>query len=593
MAVQPAWAEAYPVDSETRAHSETAALPSGQAVDYDGLPAVLGARDQGLYRRIFAHQKAGEWKLADRLTERLRDRRLLGHVLAQRYLHPTKWRSSYAELRDWLALYADHPQAARIHRLALKRKPEGAAAPTAPKLSMAALTGGAPLGPPVYRSDKQLSEPQQARAQALEKRLAESIGKGDLGSAQRLLEGKAARRLLDQVERDRALARIAAAWFYRDSPETALGLAETAAERSGRLVPVAHWIAGLAAWRLERLALAASYFEQVAQADLASGWTRSAGAYWAGRAHLRLRNPAAMSAWLSRAAERPRTFYGLLARRALGIPLGFGFGHYPLSRARLDKLLAAPEGARGAALLQVGRHDLAIDELLRLGHWDRAAIAQSLLALGERANLPALAFRLGTRLAQIGAAEDLIHSALFPLPKWQPSSGFDLDRALIFALVRQESAFDPDARNPSGASGLLQIMPKTAEYIAGESLGGGKKLLDPGYNLELGQDYLKHLLGHPEVKGDLFKLAAAYNGGPGNLRRWGRRMGGAEDPLLFIESLPSGQTRRFIERVLTNLWVYRQRLGQDTPSLDDIAAGQWPSYTALDGSALVSAVTAR
>ncbi|MCP4246760.1 MAG: lytic transglycosylase domain-containing protein [bacterium] len=70
-------------------------------------------------------------------------------------------------------------------------------------------------------------------------------------------------------------------------------------------------------------------------------------------------------------------------------------------------------------------------------------------------------------------------------------------------------------------------------------------------------------------------------------------MGGAEDPLLFIESLPSGQTRRFIERVLTNLWVYRQRLGQDTPSLDDIAAGQWPSYTALDGSALVSAVTAR
>ena len=55
------------------------------------------------------------------------------------------------------------------------------------------------------------------------------------------------------------------------------------------------------------------------------------------------------------------------------------------------------------------------------------------------------------------------------------------------------------------------------------------------------------------------------------------------DPLLFIESLPARETRLFIERVLTNLWIYRERLGQPAPSLDALAAGDWPSYKALDG----------
>ena len=563
-------------------HSETAALPTGPALDESGVPAVLGARDQLLYRQIFTLQKSGNWKPADELIAELGDRLLLGHVLAQRYLHPTKWRSSYAELSDWLAAHADHPQAPRLHRLALTRRPAGAAEPPAPKVSRAALTGGTPLGLPVYRSQKQLSEAQQTAARALQKHFSDHIRKGDLDAAERLLGGAKARELFDRVERDQRRARIAAVWLYRGTPETALSLAEAAAERSDGQVPLAHWIAGLAAWKLEDLTRAAGHFEAAADADLASGWTRAAGAYWAARSHLRLRQPAEMSAWLARAAKQPRTFYGLLARRALGMPLGFGFDHYPLSRSQLTKLLGSTEGRRGAALLQIGQHDRAVGELLRLGNWDRATMAQALLALADRANLPALSFKLGTRLAQVGAAEDLVHSALFPLPKWQPETGFEVDRALIFALVRQESAFDPDARNPSGASGLLQIMPKTAEYIAGGPLEGKDALLDPGVNLKLGQDYLAYLLDNAEVKGDLFKLAAAYNGGPGNLERWSRRMGESDDPLLFIESLPSRETRKFIQRVLTNLWIYRERLGQDTPSLDEIAAGEWPRYTALD-----------
>ena len=98
----------------------------------------------------------------------------------------------------------------------------------------------------------------------------------------------------------------------------------------------------------------------------------------------------------------------------------------------------------------------------------------------------------------------------------------------------------------------------------------------------MGQLYIAHLLRNDLVRGDLFRLAAAYNGGPGNLNKWQRKMDFKDDPLMFIESLPSRETRLFIERVLTNLWIYRLRLGQDAPSLDGIASGDWPLYQALD-----------
>ena len=94
--------------------------------------AVLPAADVDRYRTIFALQEDGRWSEATALVRRLQNRRLMGHVLAQKYLHPTKYRSKYSELRRWMAKYADHPQARRIHRLAVLRQPKGAKAPRPP-----------------------------------------------------------------------------------------------------------------------------------------------------------------------------------------------------------------------------------------------------------------------------------------------------------------------------------------------------------------------------------------------------------------------------------------------------------------------------
>src|SRR3546814_6617268 len=109
-------------------------------------------------------------------------------------------------------------------------------------------------------------------------------------------------------------------------------------------------------------------------------------------------------------------------------------------------------------------------------------------------------------------SSDLVDAALYPIPPWQPASGFTVDRALIYAMMRQESGFNPRALSPDGARGLMQLMPRTASYIAGDRRYHGKReneLYDPSLNLELGQRYIAYLLVHDRVQGDLFRLATA------------------------------------------------------------------------------------
>ncbi len=157
--------------------------------------------------------------------------------------------------------------------------------------------------------------------------------------------------------------------------------------------------------------------------------------------------------------------------------------------------------------------------------------------------------------------------ALYPDASWQPVKGFSVDRALVYAFIRQESKFDSGANNrSSGALGLMQLMPATAEHVAkidGEKINLSD-LREPEVNIRLGQKYVSLLLQDPSVDNNLFKLAAAYNAGPGKLARWEKEVRYEDDPLLFIESIPVSETRIFVERVMTNFWIYRIKYGQDT-----------------------------
>jgi soluble lytic murein transglycosylase len=477
---------------------EMASLPPGsdqapsQAGGFSSVVQSLEIDDANRYHQIFELQRQGRFREAELAMDWLNDHRLVGHVLAQRYLS-ARYTASYRELASWLARYGDHPEALRLYKLALKRQPSGAARPAKPDIDV--FHGGTPDG--------------------------------------------------------------------------------------GAIASDPHWQAGLAAWRRGDLTIAAGQFEQAADAIDGGDWNNSAAAYWAARAHLKNREPAKVSLWLRQAAQYSRTFYGQLARRALGLDAEFNWTAKPISDAGAQALALSGRGQRALGLLQIGEVGLAEQEMQSLLASAGPDLAAGLHAVAQFYQLPSISLGLGV-LAEL---KPNIHADadLYPVPRWQPRGGFTIDRALLFAMVRQESAFNVVADNASGAAGLMQLMPGTARAVG----GGRQDLHDPIVNLTLGQEYMRRLLADPAVNNNLFMMAIAYNAGPGMLAKW-RAADATSDPLLFIESLPKDETRNFVQRVMANIWIYQQRFGQPTPSLDHVAAGGWPIYQSQDGYAAAS-----
>ena len=242
-----------------------------------------------------------------------------------------------------------------------------------------------------------------------------------------------------------------------------------------------------------------------------------------------------------------------------------------------------PAAIRALALAQAHQHERAELELRRLRADASPALGRAMLAIATQLRLPAAQLRIARSLSRLdGRRHD---GGLYPLAAWVPEGGYRVDRALIYALMRQESQFNARAKSRAGARGLMQLMPSTASFISGDRRyrkSHRNKLFDPAINIELGQTYILHLAAQPEIADNLFYLVAAYNGGPGNLNKWRRRQAQDDDPLLFVETLPSRETRGFIKSVFTNFWAYRAQLGQATPSLDAVAGGRWPTYVPLD-----------
>jgi soluble lytic murein transglycosylase-like protein len=545
-------------------------------------PEILSSEDAGLYGRIFDVQEQGDWKQADRLIGRLENRTLMGHVLAQRYLHPTKYRSRYKELKAWMAKYADHPDAPRLYKLARKRQPKNWRAPKPPaRVRGKGIAPGDAVG--IRVPGRKLKRSQRRRVRDLKRIIRSRLRRGFTLSVKKLIDTAELRRLFSDAEYDQAKARLGQGYFLAGRDAWALTWAGEAAARSGDVLPEAHWTAGLAAWRLKKIDVAATHFEAVANNAKASKWLVSAGAFWAARAHLVDRQPDRVNPYLRKAAEHSRTFYGLLANFMLGQPMNFRWAVPPLGEQTIDQLTSLPRGRRAMALLQIGENRRAERELRNLSAAADETLTKGILALASRGTMPSLAVRLDNRLFPNGGGYD---GAAYPLPGWLPMDGFRIDRALIYAMVRQESRFNPKAKSWAGARGLMQLMPRTASFVARDRRyhrhsSTRRTLFKPEVNLALGQKYIEILLADEKIKGDLFLMAAAWNGGPGNLNKWRRKTEYMNDPLFFIESIPSRETRIFIEKVLSNLWIYRNRLSQPAPSLAAIAAGQWPMYTPL------------
>ncbi len=137
-----------------------------------------------------------------------------------------------------------------------------------------------------------------------------------------------------------------------------------------------------------------------------------------------------------------------------------------------------------------------------------------------------------------------------------------IDPAIVFSLIRRESAFNKNAVSPVGARGLMQIMPETGKYIAKslrENWSSADILFDPEVNLRYGTFYYRQMLNR--FNGNLALAAAAYNAGPHRVKRWL-----PDDQSLpadiWIEMIPYDETRKYVVAVLTNIIFYQQQLGK-------------------------------
>ena len=550
---------------------------AAHAASSDFVPSVLSAEDRALYTEIFDLQEDARWRDADARIAQLTDRSLLGYVKMERYLHPTAYRSSFDELKEWMAYYADLPDADNIYALARKKQPRGATAPLAPISRKWRAEPSAPLHPDLEADYAKTSRP---LLDQIEGRVRHLSKKEQATTALNEIEKHRARGAITERQFDRMRSWIAASFYYQGYQARAKEIADAVAERNGDSAVLAYWISGLIHFREGDAAKAHDRFAAMARVEEQEDALRSAAGFWAARTALADGHFEDVAPLLEIAADYPFTFYGQLALAQLGRDYDYHWTP-PRLDAEIFERLAAKEPAvrRAVALYEIGRINEADLEFRWINGRIDDELAIDLLALEAALDLPAAQLDL----ALFHSGRDF-EAGLYPVPSYQPANGFTADRALIYALMRQESKFKVEATSRVGARGLLQLMPRTASYVAKDrSLQRGKgrdRLYDPAVNLAIGQDYVNHLI-ETSAEGDLFNMALAYNGGPGNLRRWKRELA-IEDPLLFIESIPNSESRDFVEKVLTNFWVYRQRLGQKPQSRDRVAAGLLPLHEALD-----------
>ena len=503
--------------------------------------APLSDADARTYAAAFNAVKKGQFGLADSIAAAVQDGCLQGRVRYAKLMN-SAYKATYGELKTWLDQYRDQPGADRIFIMAKKRRASEAASAPPPQTIDDAVEQVADAGPaaPIKDVDPRLQQSREA--------------------------------------------------FYAGDVDTAYKMATAGGER---------WIAGLASFRLGKFEEAYKWLSDLAGDEAQNEWVRSGAAWWAARSAATAGLTEQAGPFLKMAASTPYTFYGLIAAHQLGLdavdalapaqpltpPAPSPFMRASDARpmmtpAMAELVLNDPRARRAAALAQAGLRNDAGTEL-----------RTALMGAGDpeaRRSWKALAAALN---APLSSPDDLrrisgvrFDPAQYDAPELKPKGGFTLEKALVYAIVRQESRFNADAVSASGAYGLMQLMPATAALTLGDARRtvSSATLRDPAENLRIGQAYVQRLLD--AVSGDLIRTVASYNSGPGTILKTVARLGPDADSLLVIESMPGAQTREYVERVMSNYWIYRKLWALPSPSLDAVAAGQAKIPAILDAN---------
>jgi soluble lytic murein transglycosylase len=295
--------------------------------------------------------------------------------------------------------------------------------------------------------------------------------------------------------------------------------------------------------------------------------SKARAAYWAGRAAEKNGNHDIALEWMDKAARRPTVFYGQLAYSWLHPHAPLKLPRMPEPNAEERYAFDSDESVR--ALRQFAPE---MDEKTREAFLN--GLTTRMKSDGQYAMLAVLANELNGMAGRVESAklalkqDVVLMDAGWPVIELPPGN-LGIEPALTLAITRQESQFNPDAKSPANARGLMQLLPGTAKHVAKkfDISYSDSHINDTTLNLSLGSHYLGQMVDG--FNGSYILGIASYNAGPGSVRKWIKSMGeppktvdGAID---WIEGIPFVETRNYVMRVLENVEIYRARMDPDTP----------------------------
>jgi soluble lytic murein transglycosylase len=311
-------------------------------------------------------------------------------------------------------------------------------------------------------------------------------------------------------------------------------------------------------------ALAAQHFARIGVGSVNPTALARAG-YWQGRAAEAAGRTQEARAAYSAAAAQSTSYYGQLARAKLGLPQ-IELNAAPTGRGRgMERL----EIVRAAQLLyELDEREIAVPIFADMGE---NGDPEALVGLGELASRYSDARNMllvGKAAVNRGLPFDFYSYPVTGIPPFK-SIGPEVEQSIVFAIARQESAFNPAVVSPAQAYGLMQVTPDAGRYVCkkyGANFDLGRMKNDPVYNAALGAAELGGLI--EDYRGSYIMTFAAYNAGRGSVKKWVERYGDPRDPKVdavdWVELIPFSETRNYVQRIMENLQIYRARFGGGT-----------------------------
>jgi soluble lytic murein transglycosylase len=308
-------------------------------------------------------------------------------------------------------------------------------------------------------------------------------------------------------------------------------------------------------------ATAAQHFARIGVGSVNPTTLARAG-YWQGRAAEAMGRQHEARAAYGRAAEQSTSYYGQLARAKLGLPQ-IELNSAP--RGRGERL----EIVRAAQLLyELDEREIAVPMMADMGENGDPDALVGLSEITARYGDARGMLLVGKAALNRGLPFDHYAYPVNGIPLFSPI-GPEVERSIVYAIARQESAFNPAVVSPAQAYGLMQVTPDAARYVCkrhGATYDLSRLKNDSVYNAALGAAELGGLL--EDYRGSYIMTFAAYNAGRGSVKKWVERYGDPReskiDAVDWVELIPFSETRNYVQRIMENLQVYRARFGGGT-----------------------------